>query len=521
MKKKKTYLRHKYWFDSTSLQEDLKSKSISGGISTTANQFISFGLNLISTFILARILLPSDFGLVGMVTAFTGFAHIIKDLGLSTAVIQKEEITHKQVTNLFWINVLICIIIAVLFVLLSPLIVSIYHHDKRIYPIIFSYAAGIIISGFSLQHTALMCRKMLFSHIAKGNILATLFGVLCGIGSALMGMGYWSIVILNIATDFFNTCFVWYLCDWRPSGFKKNQPIKDFIKFGVGLSGSNTVNYFSKNADNILIGSVIGPTAVGFYSKAYQLLMLPINQLRTPLTLVATPALSALKNDTFRYVNYYKKYLFILAFFSMPLVACLAIFSKELILIVLGNQWVESSYIFQILAIGGFILPVSNSRGLVMISTGQTKRLFYMTFVLSSVTILGFFIGIKWGTMGVALSLSITTYLLLVPSLYYAFKNSPIKVSYFFSEILLPTIHSLAMTGVLLLLRMALLNFLSPFVMFIILAPAGVIFYYISWKLYPLGRLKLSNINDLKSVLIQKIKQKNPRLVKILPGFSQ
>src|SRR5690606_28346099 len=114
-------------------------------------------------------------------------------------------------------NILICFIIAGLFAALSPLIVSLYHHDQRIYPIIFSYAAGIVISGFSLQHTALMCRKMLFGHIAKGNILATLLGVSCGIGAALMGMGYWAIVILNISVDFFNTCFVWYLCNWRPS----------------------------------------------------------------------------------------------------------------------------------------------------------------------------------------------------------------------------------------------------------------------------------------------------------------
>lgn len=508
MEKKKKFLRYQYWFDSHALQDDLKAKSISGGISTTANQFISFGLNLISTFVLARILLPSDFGLVGMVTAFTGFAHIIKDLGLSTAVIQKEEISHRQVSNLFWINIFICFIIACLFAALSPLIVSIYHHDQRIYPIIFSYAAGIIISGFALQHTALMCRKMLFTHIAKGNILATLISVACGIGAALSGMGYWSIVILNISVDLFNTCFVWYFCNWRPSSYKKRQPVKDFIRFGIGLSGSNTINYFSKNADNVLIGSAMGPAEVGFYSKAYQLLMLPINQLRTPLTLVATPALSALRKDAWRYVNYYRKYLFILAFFSMPLVACLAIFSRELILIVLGSQWVESSHIFRVLAIAGFILPVANSRGLVMVSTGQTRRLLYMVFFLSSITILGFFIGIRWGTMGVALSLPVTTYLLLIPSLVYSFRNTPVRISHFFEEIMLPAIHSAVMAGSLLLARMLLLPFFSPLIIFIILAPAGVAFYYLSWKLYPAGRKKLANIDDLKTIFIDKLRRK-------------
>lgn len=514
MKKGTIYLNANYWFDSSTQQDDLKNKSISGGISTTANQFISFGLNLISTFILARILLPADFGLVSMVTAFTGFAHIIKDLGLSTAVIQKEEITHGQVTKIFWINIAICFIIAGIFILVSPLIVSLYDSDKRIYPIIFAYAAGIVIGGFSLQHTALLCRKMLFSRIARGNILATLLGVSFGIGSALIGAGYWAIIILNISRDFFYTCFVWYFCNWRPTSFKQKVPVKNFIWFGVGLSGSNVVNYFSKNVDSILIGSMIGAAAVGFYSKAFQLLMLPINQLRTPLTLVATPALSALSKDKLKYINYYRKYLFILAFFSMPLVGCLAVFSKELILIVLGSQWIESSHIFRFLAFAGFILPVAQSRGLVMVTTGQTKRLFYMVAVLSAFTILGFFVGIHWGIQGVALSLPITTYLLLIPSLFYAFKNTPVKVSHFFLEIILPVTHTLATVCLLMILKESLSNLLSPLFVFLLLVPLAIIFYYYSWKFYPASRNKFANIEDVKQIFVEKIGEKAPTLAR-------
>lgn len=515
------YRRYIYWFDSRDRNEELKTKSIKGGISTTASQLFSFSLNLISTFILARLLLPEDFGLVGMVTAFTGFANIIKEMGLSMAVIQKEHITHKQVSNLFWINVLICFFIGILFSLLSPLIVTLYHHDTRIYPIIFSYAFSIFISGFSIQHNALMTRKMLFTALAKVNIFSTFLSVCFGIAAGLLGLGYWAIVILNFSLIFFSTCFVWIWCDWRPSFPSKNQKIKGFLKFGAGLSGTNIITYFSRNSDDIIIGRMLGPASVGFYSKAYQLLMLPINQLRAPLTAVAIPALSALKNDAARFSNYYKKYIFILAYFSMPLVICLGIFSKELILLVLGPQWVESSYLFQILAFAGFILPVSNSRGMVMIAMGQTKRLFFMVSVMTLVTVGGFFVGIHWGMTGVAVSLVITTYVLLVPTLYYSFKNSPLTVSGFFIEIAYPLLHSLAMAGFLLFTRLILSGHLSEVIVFLFAVPLGTIFYYFSWKIYPAGKSRSIHIDDLFLVIIEKLLNRSTFSGKLIHSINK
>lgn len=502
------YRKNSFWFDSSSLHTDLKSKSVKGGISTAASQFISFGLNLVSTFILARLLFPSDFGLIGMVTAFTGFANIIKDMGLSMAVIQKENITHKQVSNLFWINLAICFIIACFFVIASPLIVALYHNETRLYPIILSYAIGIVISGLSIQHIALMSRKMQFTNIAKANVIASFLSVICGIVSAFMHAGYWSLVILNLSMILFNTCFIWFLCTWRPSLPAKNQKIKGFLSFGAGLSGFNIINYFSRYSDDILIGNRLGATAVGFYTKAYQLLMLPINQLRNPLMTVAIPAMSKLQSEPSRYVSYYQKYVFILAFFSMPLVACLAIFSEQLIILVLGNQWIESSQIFLVLAIAGFIQPVSSSSGLVMISTGQTKKFFIIGCITSFITVVGFFIGIHWGVVGTAISLVITTYLLLLPTLYYAFKSTPVKLRTFLDEIALPIFHTALFCCFLYGCKFILHNYLPSILIFILISPIGFILYYFSWKIYPKGRSKLINIDEVIQLIFQKVRKK-------------
>ena len=492
--------KYSYWFDSASRRDDLKSKSIKGGISTTANQFISFGLNLISTFVLARILVPGDFGLIGMVTAFTGFAEIIKDMGLSMAVIQKETITHEQVSNLFWTNIVICSAIAFAFIALSPMIVTLYQNNTKIYAIIFSYSASIVISGFSIQHLALLNRKMLFSKITKGNIFACFLSVLSGIAAGLCGLGYWSIVILNTSLIFFNTIFAWLLCKWRPSLPRRHQGTKEFIHFGAAISGFNITNYLSRNSDNILIGRFIGSTAVGIYSKAYQLLMLPINQIRNPLMTVAISAMSALKNDSRRYILYYRKYVFLLAFFSMPMVACLAIFAKELILIILGDQWLACVPIFQVLAIAGFIQPVSSSGGLVMVSQGQTRKYFIIGCVSSTITIMGFVIGIHWGVIGTVIAFTFTAYLILVPTLFYSFRNTPIKMSMFFQEISLPIVHTFIFCILVIILKRGLLYLETPAIIaFIIVSATAFVLYYFSWKLYPLGRRKLENIQDLQA----------------------
>lgn len=505
MRKYRKYRTYLEWFSSEDLRKDLKSKSIRGGINTSASQFTTFCVNLISTIILARILLPSDFGLIGMVTAFTGFAALIQDMGLSMAVIQKEKITHRQVSNLFWINVLICSLLALLFVLLSPLIVALYHHDLRLYPIILSYAAGIAISGLSIQHNALLSRKMLFGRIAKSTVFSAVLSVAFGIIAGFLGLGYWAIVVLNLSSIIFNTCFLWIYCNWRPFIPTRNQSVKDFLHFGAAISGFNIANYFSRNSDDILIGKYIGPNAVGIYSKAYQLLMLPINQIRNPLMTVALPAISALKNDAVRYVEYYKKYVFLLAFFSIPLVAFLAIFSKELILIVLGDKWLECSPIFQLLAIAGVIQPVSSSGGLVMISKGQTKKYFIVGCLSSIITVIGFIIGIRWGIKGTVFSFIITTYIILVPTLLYAYKGTSIKLWMFLKEISLPLIHTCIIGLVLLEIRVLLSHLLPGILIFLLLAPLGGVVYYFSWKLYPLGRRKFDNIQEVKFFIIKSL----------------
>lgn len=493
------------WFDQYNQTAELKDKSVKGGISTTLGQLIVFIATTLSTVILARILLPSDFGLIAMVAAFAGFVSIFKDLGFSMAIIQKPKVTHDQVSILFWFNIVFCLFISLIFVASSPLIVSFYHEPKLFY-IIIAYSISIFISSLSVQHNAILSRKMEFKKIAFANIYSSFLAVIVSIIMALLGFGYWSLVFLTLSQSLFSTILLWFYCRWKPKFIFWQQGITTFLHFGAGISGFNIINYFSRNMDNVIIGKFLGTTILGFYSKAYQLMMMPLTKLRDPLVTVGTPALSSLLNDPERYRRYYNRLIFIICFFSLPMTVFLGIFSRELILVVLGPQWIQSIVIFQLLSISALIQPITGTTGAIFISAGKSGAFFKMGLVSSTVVIASFIVGVHWGVYGVVIAYAIANYLLLVPTLLYCFKDTPINFWQFVHELSLPALHTLIFCCLLIGLKFILAPHLSSVLLLILSFVISVPFYYFTWLLHKRGKDKLKDINDLISILYNKFK---------------
>lgn len=492
------------WFDQYHGNHELKDKSIKGGISTTVSQIIVFVVNTLSTMILARILLPSDFGLIAMVAAFAGFVSLFKDMGFSMAIIQKSGVTHDQVSILFWFNIGLCLIISLLFIGCAPLIDDFYHEPKLFY-IIVAYSFGIFISSLSVQHNAILTRRMQFNKIALANIFSNALAVVVAVTMAYTGFGYWSLVMLTVAQSVFSTILLWYYCPWIPGMLFWQKGIQSFLHFGAGISGFNIINYFSRNMDNVIIGRYLGTTMLGFYSKAYQLMMLPLTKLRDPLVMVGTPALSSLLSYPDRYRRYYHRLIFIICFFSFPMTLFLAIFAKELILIVLGPHWMMSVFIFQLLSISALINPVVGTTGVILISTGQAGRFLKIGIVSSVVVVSSFFIGIHWGVNGVALAYAVANYALFIPVLLYCFHQTPVKFVAVLTEIALPALHT-AVTCCLMIGLKFLLNLFLPelpvlIIAFILCAP----FYYFSWRLYDRGKAKINDIDELINITFKKM----------------
>jgi PST family polysaccharide transporter len=498
--------KHDRWFETSHLRTNLKSRSVKGGFSTIGAQVVSFVMNISSTIIMARLLAPQDFGLVAMVTAVTGFVSIFKDLGLSQAVIQREHLDQKQVSSLFWINVLISLGIALIVTLLAPVLVNFYSED-RLFLITMAFSGSILISGLSLQHNALMKRQMEFQKLSLIQIGSTAASLLTGVYMAWAGYGYWAIVATMVLPPFFTSLALWFVCNWRPNLSFNTDKVGSYLKFGASITGFDMINYFSRNMDNVLIGKFVGSAALGLYTKAYQLLLLPITQLRNPLFSVALPALSTLQNDVEKYKAFYKRFLFTLAFFSMPLVAYMAVFSDELVLIVLGDQWIKASSIFQILAITAFIQPVLGTTGLVLISTGRVKRYFTWGVINAVAVVTAFVIGVQWGVEGVAIAYAIVNYILVLPTLYFSLYKSPIPVPLFFKEIAFPALFTI-LSG---LAMYTFRNYLAHFPDVILCVSGflvGALLYSCLWFTSKPSRNRAKQVLEIGAVLTDKIKRR-------------
>ncbi len=477
----------------------MKARSIRGGASLLAGQAGSLVLRIGSTAILARLLLPEQFGLVGMVTAITGFAQIFKDLGLSDATIQQQDLNHEKVSALFWINALVGLLTTVVVACISP-IIAWFYKDPRLMDISIALSACFLFGGLCAQHQALLNRQMRFGHLALINLVSVLLGSVAGIFLAWAGFGYWSLVWKEVLTSFFAAAGTWILCGWMPGFPRFRVGIRSMIHFGRDVTGSNAINYFSGSVDKILIGRIHGASSLGLYERATQLMHLPMQQIRFPLTRVAFTALSALQNDPDKYRDYYRKLNELLSFIYMPMVVYLGIFSENIIRLILGEKWTGAAMIFRILAIASFIGPVSSVCDVVLVTCGLTKRYLVWGILNSVFMIFSFALGIHWGAVGVATSYTIGRYILFVPSLWYRFKGTPVSMAGFFQSILLPSVASLLM-GLGLILIFQYVTIRNPIAQISISMMIAAILYLGVWWNLPDGRKKVLEYSSYTKLL--------------------
>ncbi|MHB2025446.1 MAG: lipopolysaccharide biosynthesis protein [Elusimicrobiota bacterium] len=434
---------------------EMKTRAVRGGIVTFAGQGIKFVLQMSSTMVLARLLTPRDFGLVAMVATVTGFVLIFKDLGLSAATVQKAEITQEQISTLFWINAGLSAILALLTVVLAPIIVWLYKEPKLFW-ITIALAGGFIFNGLSVQHQALMSRQMRFSALTSIDIVSAFGGIAVGIVCARAGFGYWSLVWMQLTTPLITLIGIWLVSGWRPGLPVRRSGVRTMLAFGGNLTGFSIVNYFSRNFDNILLGRYWGADTLGLYSKAYSLLLFPMGQITAPISAVAVPTLSRLQNDPERFRRYYLKAVKFIAYASMPLVVAMGVLSHEIILLVLGRQWLGAGPIFTVLAAAAILQPAASTVGWVYVSLGQTQRMLAWSYIATPFAIVSFALGLHWGGIGVAIGYSIYNFLLAYPELVFAFKNSPITAGDVLQITRNPFAISLLMGGVMIAARMCL-----------------------------------------------------------------
>jgi PST family polysaccharide transporter len=422
----------------------LKQASVRGGFVTLGSQACKFLLQAGSLFILGRLLSPDAFGLVAMVAAVLTFAQMLRDLGLSAATIQRPEITHEQVNTLFWVNVALGILLMILTACCAPAI-SWFFKEQRLTGIVLGSSVGFFASGLGVQHSALLSRQMRFKSLALADCGSMALSVAAAIVCVLAGMGYWSLVVMQVVLAAGNSAICWMMCSWRPSAPALHKDALPMIKFGRELTGFSFLNYFARNIDNVLIGRVWGPVQLGLYAKAYQILLLPLTQLNGPMQSVALPALSRLVGEPERYRMAYLRVIRLLNFAAMPLVGFMFVTADWLIPAMLGPKWGPAVPMYRWLAVAGFLQPLASSTGWLFMSQGRSADMFRWAFI-STALIVGSIVGaLHWGATAVSASYGITCTFVVCPVLFwFVTRTGPVRMGDFYAGMALPAGVTLA-----------------------------------------------------------------------------
>ena len=299
---------------------ELRARSVRGATALTFGAGGEMVVRFVSIVILARLLVPEDFGLIGIVTALTAIAGMFSGLGLSTATVQRHEINHRQVTNLFWINLAIGVTLTAAFCMLAPLIAAFYE-DPRLTPIILVMSTTFMWGSCTVQHEALLIRQMQQTRTASIRFAASVVSVAVAIALAATDFGYWALVWQEVGRAFLVAVGVWMLCAWRPGLPYRRESVRSFVRFGVELTLTHFLYVVATNVDRLIVGKLFGASALGLYRQAHQLIMVPIEQLNQPIASVAQPGLSILQQDAERYRRYYEKIVFLIGLVTMPVSA--------------------------------------------------------------------------------------------------------------------------------------------------------------------------------------------------------
>ena len=372
-------------------------------------------LALVANVVFARLLLPADFGLVAMAGVLLGFIDIFKDLGTGTALVREKEADDKLLSSVFWLNCGFGALITALAVLLAPLVAAFYK-EPRVAPVLMAMALSFAISSLSIVHTSVLTRQMAFERLAKVELAAAVTSYAIGIGAALLGYGVWSLVFQVLANTTLGTVLTWMASRWRPSFVFHWAQVRRISGYSLNLAGFNIFYYIAQNLDNLLIGRFLGTEALGLYDLAYKLMVFPMQAISAVFGRVMTPYYARAQDDLPRFRQVFLRVAAAIAFLTFPLMFGLLAVREHFVLTVFGVNWAPVIPLLAMFAPLAAIRSVLTTTGSIFIATGRTDLQLRWGVVSNLIIFAGLALGLKWGIVGVAAGLTVTSVLLLYPN---------------------------------------------------------------------------------------------------------
>jgi O-antigen/teichoic acid export membrane protein len=401
--------------------EELRRTAVRGAGASIAGQAGNFALGIGSVVILARLLTPSDFGIVTMVTTFSFLFRSFGLNGFAELIMQHEELTDSLASNLFWINLGIGTLLTLMFACLGPLLAHFYH-SPDVAQVTEGMSLTIGFGSVGYIHLGLLQRAMHFRVTSILSFAGLLSYVIVSIALAMVGWHYWALVWGMVAQTVTTSVGAWFMCRWIPSRPGRAPGTGSGLKFAMNVYSHFAFSYLTRNTDNLLVGWRYGARSLGFYKKAYDLFVLPETQLLAPLSAVVVGTLSRVRGDREQFQRYYLRSISVLALVGMAVGADFALVGADLIRFLLGPGWEEAGRIFALFGPGIGVMLLYNTHGWLHLSIGRPERWFRWGLMEFACTGSLFLLALRWGPPGIAFAWTLSFFLLMFPGFWYAGK---------------------------------------------------------------------------------------------------
>lgn len=386
-------------------------------------------LQMASVMVLGRLLTPADFGLIAMVGAVMGIAELLRDFGMTGAIIQAQNLSERVWRSLLWLSAFVGAGFSVIVALCAPLIAALYGEPQLVI-ITLVMAPAVFLNGLAMPLQALASKQLKFGTLALLDITSMAAGVIAAITVAALGGGFWALVAMGAGQVLVRLPVLWWVV--RPK-FGPPKIVKEawpLVGNGASIFGAEVLGYAEKNLDDVIIGVALGPASLGQYTRAYALYLLPLQQMNGPLARVALPVLSTLRDDSARYRRYVQSAALVIGYLTLPTYAVAAGVAEPLVFLLLGDGWSEAATLFALLAIAGFAQAIGKLRTWLYISLGHSHRQFLYDLVARPIVIGGFVVGIMWGGLpGLVIMYGALSLVLLVPGFAFAIRGTFVQAS--------------------------------------------------------------------------------------------
>lgn len=476
----------------------LKKQALNGAVWTYSQQFGTQLISFVVSIILARLLLPEEFGLIGMIAIFMGIGTTLFDGGMTSSLIRSDELEESDYSTVFIFNLIVSIAVYIIIFIIAPFIANFYH-QPTLTGITRVYALSFIFSAFGSVQNTILTKNMNFKRQALLSIPALVIGSLVGILMANKGFGVWSLVGMTLVNSFLLSIILWLASPWKPRFQFSKQKFKKHFSYGYKLTLSGVLDIIFTNIYQIVIGRFFSANMVGYYTRANQLMMMPVSNVSTALNKVAFPLFAQLQNDNERLRDTYKRIMLLVIYIINPLIVLMMVLAEPLTVFLFTDKWLPMVPLFQIICLSGLLYPLHLYNLLILQVKGRSDLFLKLEIFKKVLATIVLFFSFYFGLYGLLWGQLVFSVLALFINTYFAGLMINYKMINQLKD-MIPLFVLALITGLLIyLLDSYLLSNLVDLLRLVISSCCGVIIYVSISYLFNFESLK-----EIKNIILRK-----------------